>query len=56
MRYLKKGLVDIPHMKITVLMLNKNLLDGINSRLDKSEEWTEELQDKSIEIIQAEVL
>ena len=32
----------------------KNILEGINSRLDDTEEWISELEDRVVEIIQAE--
>ena len=39
--------------KSTIIKL-RNTLEGLNSRLDDTEEWIRELEDKALELIQTE--
>lgn len=55
MESLKKNLMDILELK-NIIPEIKNLLDGINLKLEIAEEWFGELRDRSVEIIQAKAL
>lgn len=55
MESLKKNLRDILELK-NIIPEIKNLLDGINLKLEIAEEWFGELKDRSVEIIQAKAL
>lgn len=55
MESLKKNLRDILELK-NIIPEIKNLLDGINLKLEIAEEWFGELKDRSVEIIQAKTL
>ena len=47
--------MDILELK-NIIPEIKNLLDGINLKLEIAEEWFGELKDRSVEIIQAKAL
>lgn len=55
MESLKKNLMDILELK-NIIPEIKNLLDGINLKLEIAEEWFGELKDRSVEIIQFKAL